>query len=191
MEHRNRAVFLDRDGVLNRLLIERGPRENPLKAEEFDLLPRVKPALLALQNAHFLLIVITNQPNIAKGKSSWEDIAAIDQKLRSLLAPEVTIDKIYACYHHPDVAQVVIPEFLRDCDCRKPKPGLILQALQDYPIDLARSWLVGDADTDIAAGTSAGIPESHCILITREPDVTIHYPVVADLLSASKYILNN
>ncbi|MEK7540033.1 MAG: HAD-IIIA family hydrolase, partial [Patescibacteria group bacterium] len=143
-----RAVFLDRDGVINRLMLDRGPRETPRTVADVALLPGVVEGLQQLKAAEFLLLVVTNQPNIAKGKTTWEDDAAITQRIHDLLGSEAALDGVYACQHHPDAAQVAVPELLKVCDCRKPAPGLIRQGLIDFELDLSACWLVGDADTD-------------------------------------------
>lgn len=163
-----RAVFLDRDGVINRLMIERGPRETPRIASDVELLPGVADALRQLKIAGFLLIVVTNQPNIAKGKSTWEDDAAITQRIHDLLGPEAALDGVYTCQHHPDATQVMVQELLKVCDCRKPAPGLIRQGLIDFQLDPANCWLVGDAETDVLAGQAAKISENHLIYVGKE-----------------------
>lgn len=184
-----RAVFLDRDGVVNRLMLEHGPRETPRVVTEVELLPGVKQALQELRAAGFLLVVVTNQPNIAKGKTTWEDDAAITQQIHDLLGPEAALDGVYACKHHPDAAQVVVPELLKVCECRKPAPGLITQGLIDFQLDPSQCWIVGDAETDIQAGLSAGIPVNHLIFVGAEcHNATTCVP---DLPRATQYILTH
>lgn len=178
------AIFLDRDGVINRLIIERGPRETPVSIGEFELIARVPEAIARLRMAGFLLIVVTNQPNVAKGKCGWSDLKQISDRMKSFL-PQ--IDAEYACLHHPDPKQVVRPDFLSDCQCRKPKPGLILQAVRDFPIDLEKSWLIGDSVTDIEAGLAAGIDPTRLILIGESSSITKN--VATDLWSATTYLL--
>ena len=153
---RRPAVFLDRDGVLNALRTERGPREIPRTPEEFVLLPGVREALQELKRHGLLLIVVTNQPDIAKGKTTWEDYAATEARMHELLGADADVDAVYACLHHPDPREVVVPELLVACECRKPKPGLILQAASEHSLDLRRSVVVGDSGTDVAAGQNAG-----------------------------------
>lgn len=184
-----RAVFLDRDGVVNRLLLEHGPRETPRTAADVELLPGVKGALQQLKAAGFLLVVVTNQPNIAKGKTTWEDDAAISRRILDLLEPEAALDGVYACKHHPDAAQVVVPELLKVCECRKPAPGLIHQALVDFQLNPSKCWMVGDAESDIQAGLSAGIPVNHLIFVGTEcHNATTCVP---DLPRAARYILTH
>lgn len=184
-----RAVFLDRDGVVNRLMLEHGPRETPRTVADVALLPGVVEGLRQLKAAGFLLLVVTNQPNIAKGKSTWEDDAAITQRIHDLLGPEAALDGVYACQHHPDAAQVVVPELLKECDCRKPAPGLIRQGLIDFQLDPNTCWVVGDAETDVQAGLSAGIPANHLIFVGVEcHNATTCVP---SLKQAAQYILTN
>lgn len=183
-----RAVFLDRDGVVNRLLLEHGPRETPRTAADVELLPGVKGALQQLKAAGFLLVVVTNQPNIAKGKTTWEDDAAITQRIHDLLGPEAALDGVYACKHHPDAAQVVVPELLKVCDCRKPAPGLITKGLIDFQLDPSSCWLIGDAETDVQAGLKAGLPPNHLIFVGAECHTAA--TCVPDLLGAAQYILS-
>jgi len=179
-----KAVFLDRDGVINRVLVEKGPRETPTKPEELELLPGIPEALARLKTAGHLLVVVTNQPNIAKGKCSREDYSAIEKRLIELVG-EGVLDAVYVCFHHPDPNQVVEMELLGDCDCRKPKPGLILLAAKQHDIDLQQSWLVGDSETDIAAGLAAGIPTNQLILIGSGSTIGV---ATSSLLEAAIHI---
>lgn len=164
-EERRGAVFLDRDGVINCLLSERGPRETPRTPEEFVLLPGVPEALTALRQTGLSLIVVTNQPNVAKGKTTWENHLAIEQRMQELLGPEAAVDAVYACLHHPDRRQVIVPELCLDCACRKPKPGLINKALADFGARPETCWLIGDSDIDIKAGMAAGLSINHLIAV--------------------------
>lgn len=158
-----KAIFLDRDGVLVRHIVERGPRETPLIPEEVVLFEGVREGLSILANMGYELVVVTNQPDIAKGKVSRETMATIEESFKTLVN-HVPL-AYYACYHHPDSAQVVVPELLKDCDCRKPRPGLIIRATIELNIDLSKSWLIGDQLTDIEAGARGGITPDHLILI--------------------------
>lgn len=184
-----RAVFLDRDGVITRLMLERGPRETPRVAADVEVLPGVPEALGQLKSAGFLLVVVTNQPNIAKGKATWEDDAAITERMFELLGPEAAMDGVYACKHHPDATQVVVPELLKVCDCRKPAPGLIHQGLTDFHLDPVNCWLVGDAETDVQAGSNAGIPTNHLIFVGTECHNAA--TCVPGLPEAARYILTH
>ena len=137
-----RAVFLDRDGVLNRAIVREGKPYPPSGLAEFEVLPGVVDACTALRAAGFLLIVVTNQPDVARGTQRREVVEAINDALRA----QVPLDDIRACYH--DEAD--------GCTCRKPRPGLLLEAARDWQIDLTSSFVVGDRWKDIEAGQRAG-----------------------------------
>lgn len=153
-----RAVFLDRDGVINALVpLSNDPRNSPRNADEFELLPGAAEAIKLLKETGWLVIIISNQPNIAKGKSTFADLEAITNKMKDELSKRgASVDDVYYCIHHPDPKQVVLKSLLKECDCRKPKPGLLLQAAKDWDIDLSKSWMIGDSETDIQAGQAAG-----------------------------------
>ena len=137
------AVFLDRDGVLNR---ERGFVRS---ADELEVLDGVPEALERLAELGMARVVVTNQSGVARGLFSESDLAAIHDKLRA----HCNVDAIYYCPHHPEEGQA---RYRCDCDCRKPRPGMLLQAAQELGIDLDASWLVGDAPRDLEAGALAG-----------------------------------
>jgi len=137
-----RAVFLDRDGVINRSLVRKRKPFAPVTLEEFEIFPGVAEALLSLRRAGFLNIVVTNQPDIATGKQSPETLDA----MHSVLMNQLAIDKIAVCMHVD----------ADECVCRKPKPGLLLDAARELNIDLAESWMIGDRWRDVAAGQKAG-----------------------------------
>lgn len=137
-----RAVFLDRDGVLNRSVVRGGKPYPPASVEELEILPGVPEALRKLRESGFLLIGATNQPDVARGTQSREVVETIHIALLSALP----LDEILVCYHdHSD-----------NCRCRKPKPGLLLEAANKYSISLEASFMVGDRWRDIEAGRSAG-----------------------------------
>jgi len=136
------AVFLDRDGVLNRALVRAGKPFPPARLVDVEILPGAINALQRLADCGYVLIGITNQPDVARGTQSRQGVESINTLIRSRLP----VREIFVCYHdHAD-----------ECDCRKPKPGLILQAAQKYGLDLSLSWMVGDRWKDIAAGQAAG-----------------------------------
>lgn len=140
--HPRRAVFLDRDGVINRSMMRDGKPYAPTHVSEFELLPGVPAALSRLRQHGFLNIVVTNQPDIATGKQRREDLDALHERLKT----ELAIDAIKTCCHLD----------ADDCVCRKPKPGLLLEAAREFDIDLGASFMVGDRWRDIAAGQRAG-----------------------------------
>ncbi len=136
-----RAVFLDRDGVIAEV-IDRGGRPGGARSfDEFKLLPGVRKAVARLKEAGFLAIVVTNQPDIARGLLSSQDL----ERMHDLLRQELRLDDILSCPH--DNAD--------NCSCRKPRPGLLLRAAKKWEIDLARSVIVGDRESDVQAGRSA------------------------------------
>lgn len=151
-----RAAFIDRDGVIN---VDRGYVHLP---EDFELIGGVDTALQRLQAAGFRLIVVTNQSGIARGFYSEAQYHRLTGHLRELLAGKgVRLDDVYHCPHMPDAA---VPAFRRDCDCRKPAPGMILRGLKEHGLDPARSLMFGDKASDIEAGRAAGI--GWCCLIS-------------------------
>jgi D-glycero-D-manno-heptose 1,7-bisphosphate phosphatase len=139
---RRAAVFLDRDGVLNRPAYRDGVPIPPNSLDEFELLPGVREAAHRLRSAGYLLVVVTNQPDIARGT---QDVAVVDA-MNALVQRELEVDAILVC-PHDDVDK---------CDCRKPKPGLLLEAAERFNIDRDRSFMVGDRWKDVAAGRAAG-----------------------------------
>jgi D-glycero-D-manno-heptose 1,7-bisphosphate phosphatase len=152
-----RAVFLDRDGVLNRNVLDpaTGQYGAPLRAEDFELAAGVMPALRSLRDAGFLLFLVSNQPNYAKGKSSREELAAIHERLATeLQAAKIDFDEFYYCYHHP---HGVVTEYSGDCECRKPSPYFLLKAREAYGIAMDGSWMVGDRAADMECGRAAGV----------------------------------
>ena len=144
------AVFLDRDGVIN---VDHGYVST---WERFEFLPGVPDALRALQDAGYLLIVVSNQSGIGRGYYCEADVESLNQAIAQHLGSTVgvTLSGFYHCPHHPTEAE---GEFRRQCDCRKPAPGMIRQAVLDHGIDLKTSLLVGDKDSDIEAGRAAGV----------------------------------
>ena len=137
-----RAVFLDRDGVINRAIIRDGKPCPPQTIEELEILPGAIEAIRSLKKAGFLVVVVTNQPDVARGTQTLETVVSINRELGAAL----DIDDFKVCFHDDG----------DNCDCRKPKPGLLLDAAAVFGIDLRGSFLVGDRWRDIAAGTSAG-----------------------------------
>ena len=152
LTHRQKAVFLDRDGTVN---IYKGFIR---RAEDFELIPGVAKAIKKVNESGYLAIIVTNQPVIARGECSFEELERIHQKMETLLGQEgAYIDDIFCCPHHPNKGYAGERiEYKIDCDCRKPKPGLLYQAAQKYNIDLEKSYMVGDDERDMEAGRRAG-----------------------------------
>lgn len=152
LRNQQKAVFLDRDGTINRYV-------GFLRSEEeFELLPGVAQAIGRINASGYLAVVVTNQPVIARGEVTVPELQNIHNKMETLLGYEgVYVDAIYYCPHHPHKGyEGEIPELKFDCDCRKPKPGMLLKAAEDYNIDLASSWMIGDGENDVKAGIAAG-----------------------------------
>ena len=147
-----KAILLDRDGTLNRYV---GFLRNP---KEFELLPGVAAAVRRINASGYLAIVVTNQPVVARGEVTMEQLREIHNKMETLLGAEgAYLDGIYVCPHHPHKGyEGEIAELKIDCDCRKPKPGLLLSAARDFNLDISRSWMIGDSRNDIEAGKAAG-----------------------------------
>ena len=175
LSHLQKAIFLDRDGTINKYV---GFLRN---IDEFELLPGVAEAIRNINESGYLAIVVTNQPVIARGEVSVAELDLIHQKMETLLGQVgAYIDGLYYCPHHPDKGFEGEVEALKiDCDCRKPKPGMLLTASQDFNIDLSSSWMIGDGKNDVLAGKAAGC---RTVLIGSEnfgQDIT-----VADLKAA-------
>ncbi|MBP2134440.1 D-glycero-D-manno-heptose 1,7-bisphosphate phosphatase [Methanomicrobium sp. W14] len=160
-----KAVFLDRDGVINRLVFNPGTGEfePPHDPADLSLFPGVIRSLHSLADAGFDLFIVSNQPDYAKGKTTLEQIKAVHKKLEEIFTENnIHFREFYYCYHHPDG---VVPEYSYICECRKPKPYFLLKAAEDYGTDLSQSWMIGDRDSDIECGKNAG---TRTILI-KEP----------------------
>jgi len=147
------AIFLDRDGVINEAS---GLINN---ANDFRLLPDVENALIAINESDYLAIVITNQPVIARNICTFEELKKIHNKMDTLLGKKgAKIDALYYCPHHPDKGYPEENvEYKIDCNCRKPKTGMIARATEDFNIDLSKSFIIGDSFRDIECGKNAGI----------------------------------
>lgn len=152
LRHRQKAIFMDRDGTINKYV---GFLRKP---EELELLPGAAEAIRRINASGYLAILVTNQPVIARGEVTAEQLDEIHNKLETLLGQEgAYLDAIYYCPHHPDKGfPGEIPELKINCNCRKPKPGMLLKAAEDFNIDLSQSWMVGDDERDMEAGKAAG-----------------------------------
>lgn len=153
LSNKKTAIFLDRDGVINHEV-------NHLSApKQFKLIAGVGKAIKRVNQAGFLVVVITNQPVVARGDISEDELLEIHNKLDTMLGGDgAYIDRLYYCPHHPDSGfNGEVVELKVVCDCRKPKPGLLLQAAEDMNISLQDSWMVGDSSADMLAGEKAGV----------------------------------
>jgi D-glycero-D-manno-heptose 1,7-bisphosphate phosphatase len=150
------AAFLDRDGVLNDLVRDRGSGrcESPLRSEDVRLISGATTAARRLRAAGYALVCVSNQPAAAKGTVDLERVHGVQRRVMELLARAgVELDAARICPHHPEG---VVHELARTCNCRKPAPGMLLDAAREIEIDLPRSWMFGDTDADVAAGAAAG-----------------------------------
>ncbi len=152
LKNKQKAIFLDRDGVINKYV---GFLRN---IDEFELLDGAAEAIRKINDIGYLTIIVTNQPVIARGEISFEELEKIHNKMETLLGEKgAYLDAIYYCPHHPDKGYQGENLSLKiDCECRKPKPGMLFKAAQDFNINLNLSWMVGDSKNDIQAGINAG-----------------------------------
>lgn len=170
-----RAMFLDRDGVLIRTFVREGVAHPPDTMDELEILPGVPEALGMLAANDYLLVVATNQPDVARGTQTRDAV----EEMNAALTRHLPLDAIYVCFH--DAGD--------HCACRKPAPGLLIKAAQKHGIDLNQSFMIGDRGSDVLAGNSAGCrtflvdrPYSRCDRI--KPDFK-----VADLMEAAQIVL--
>jgi D-glycero-D-manno-heptose 1,7-bisphosphate phosphatase len=170
-----RAVFLDRDGVINRAVVHHGKPYPPASLVELEILPGVHEALQKLHDANYLLVVVTNQPDVARGTSKREDV----ELMNAFLSSQLPIDDFKTCYH--DSAD--------ECNCRKPLPGALLEAAQEHDIDLSKSFMVGDRWRDVEAGASAGCKTFFINYRYAEQKPDAPDFIVSSLLEAKKIIL--
>lgn len=156
LHNKQKAIFLDRDGTINKYV---GFLRN---IDDFELIDGAAEAIKLINQSGYLAIVVTNQPVIARGEVTWEQLNEIHRKMETLLGKEgAYIDGIYICPHHPDKGFAgERPEYKIVCNCRKPKPGLLLKAATDFNIDLAHSFMIGDDNRDVEAGNNAGCAKS-------------------------------
>jgi D-glycero-D-manno-heptose 1,7-bisphosphate phosphatase len=145
-----KALFLDRDGVIN---IE---KHHAFRKEEFEFTDGIFDLCKEYLDSGFIIIVITNQAGIAKGYYTEDDYNKLTKwMIDQFCMKGIVISKVYHCPHHPDITG--------PCDCRKPNPGMILQAIEEFDLDIAKCFLIGDKESDLQAGRNAGIPESNLI----------------------------
>jgi D-glycero-D-manno-heptose 1,7-bisphosphate phosphatase len=169
-----RAVFLDRDGVLNRSLVRGGLPYAPTTLQEFELLPDAPAFVRGLKEAGFLTIVFTNQPDVAVGRQSQGTVEA----MHGILREAMPLDDIRICFHNDEAG----------CDCRKPKPGMLLAAARDHDIDCRSSYVVGDRWRDIAAGKAVGCTTIFIDYGYQEARPASPDAIVASLAEAAAFI---
>jgi len=192
----NKAVFLDRDGVVNELVYhqEQEVIDSPFTVRQFKLLPGAAKAINSLHKAGYIVILISNQPGMAKGQMTKETFEKIRKKMVTELGKVgAVLDGEYYCFHHPEAA---VKQYKIKCDCRKPAPGLLLKAAQDMKIDLGRSWMIGDNLSDIQAGKNAGcrtvlLGKMKCEVCRLMDEKNARpYNISSDLAEAAQYILD-
>jgi D,D-heptose 1,7-bisphosphate phosphatase len=170
LKNKQKAIFLDRDGTINKYV-------GFLRSvDDFELLNGVSEAIRKINASGYLAIVVTNQPVIARGEVSLEELEVIHNKMETLLGNDgAYLDAIYYCPHHPDKGyEGERVEYKIDCECRKPKPGMLLQAAKDFNIDLASSYMIGDSKNDILAGKNAGCKTVYIGNDDFEQDITVN-----------------
>ena len=137
-----KAVLLDRDGVINRAIVKNGLPTSPNSLDELEILPGVKESILRLKKLNFICIVVTNQPDVPRRKINKNTVI----KINNFLKKKIGLDDIFVCYHDDK----------DNCNCRKPKPGLLLQAGKKWNVDFRKSFMIGDRWRDIQAGEKVG-----------------------------------
>lgn len=175
--NKQRCIFLDRDGTINKYV-------GFLKdVSQVKLERHVVEAIKMINESEYLAIVVTNQPVIARGECSYEMLELIHKRIHTLLGAEgAYIDALYFCPHHPDKGFTgEVPELKFDCECRKPKTGMIKKAVQEYNIDLCNSWMIGDTDIDIQTGVNAGLKTG--LVMTGAAEKFSKYDVTPDILA--------
>ena len=182
--NKQKAIFLDRDGTVNEYV---GFLRN---IDEFKLIENTAEAIKKINSSEYLAIIVTNQPVIARGEVTYEELKQIHKKMETLLGQEgAYLDGIYYCPHHPKSGfEGEIKELKIECECRKPKPGMLLKAAKDFNIDLEKSWIIGDSENDILAGKNAKCNTAY--INAKEINENIDYNICGrDLLECVNKIL--
>lgn len=169
-----RAIFLDRDGVINKSFVKNGLPYAPTSFDQLKILPGVKESILKLKDLKFVCLIVTNQPDVVRGKTKKDTVI----KINSYIKDKLKLDDILVCYHDDS----------DNCECRKPKPGMLLQGSKKWNIDLKQSYMIGDRKKDIEAGERAGcktifIDHNYKEIMPKSPDFTTD-----SLLSATHII---
>lgn len=169
-----KAIFLDRDGVI----VKNINGEAPMKVSDLELIPEAISLILGMQQKGYKIFIVSNQPDMALGKITNKTRKSLVKKFKTLLEKNnLSVDGIYYCFHHP---KGLVKNYTKDCICRKPKPGLLLKAIQDYSIDIANSYMVGDRATDIKAGNKAGLKTILIDTENLEKNYLLEYQVNPD-----------
>lgn len=184
MRELKKAVFIDRDGTIN---VEKEYLHRP---EEFEFIPGAPEAIRVLGEAGFLVVVVTNQSGVARGYYGEDDVRRLHRHMDELLARAgARVDAYYYCPHHPDSGA---GEYRMECGCRKPLPGMLLQAASELGIDLSESWMIGDKSVDVESGIAAGCSTALVLTGYGESDkgiVPSGTPLFDNLLAASREIV--
>jgi len=182
--NKQKAIFLDRDGTVNEYV---GFLRN---IDEFQLIENTAEAIKKINSSEYLAIIVTNQPVIARGEVTYEELKQIHKKMETLLGQEgAYLDGIYYCPHHPKSGfEGEIKKLKIECECRKPKPGMLLEAAKDFNIDLEKSWIIGDSENDILAGKNAKCNTAY--INAKDVNENIDYNICGrDLLECVNKIL--
>lgn len=179
-----RAAFIDRDGIVNEMVYYADPGvvDSPFTPKQFELVEGIGPALRAMKAAGYKLVLVSNQPSVAKKHLTMATFKRIQAKMHMLLAAEgVALDGEYYCFHHP---QAKVAKFRAVCECRKPKPGMLLQAAKDLNLDMAHSIMIGDGLNDVGAGKRAGcrtilVANLNSLLSSKMDELDAHPDFVA------------
>lgn len=185
LSKKQKAIFLDRDGTINKYV---GFLKN---INDFELLPYAADAVRRINTSEYLAIVVTNQPVIARGEVTFEELQMIHNKMETLLGEEgAYLDGIYFCPHHPNKGYTgEVTELKVECKCRKPEPGMLLRAAIDFNVDLSHSWMIGDGENDVLAGKKAGTLTG---LVETDNEVDIGVDIRGkSLLEIVNYILKD
>jgi D,D-heptose 1,7-bisphosphate phosphatase len=167
---KNKAIFIDRDGVINENIYEiDGQIMAPASIEQLKIIKNVKKGIAKMKEMGFKIIIITNQPGIAFGYISLDKL----HQINNFLKKELEIDEIYYCPHHPSKGRV--PEFIKDCQCKKPKIGMILQAARDFDLDIQNSYIIGDSLSDIETGNNARVKKTFLLGTIREDILSLQH----------------
>lgn len=169
------AVFLDRDGVINRTQVRDGVPRPPASVQDLEILPGVAEALRALKAHGYALVVVTNQPDVARGSTTRRSVEDIHERI----SRDLCLDAILTCFHDDS----------DDCDCRKPRPGLLLRAAREFGLDVASSFMVGDRWRDLEAGVRAGCKTFYIDAGYAQPDPVSYDYRVRSLHEAAQIVL--
>lgn len=189
-----RAVFLDRDGVINPLVYNQksGAYESPKRLADFEIFPDVAESLKVLKRGGYLTFLVSNQPDAAKGKAKMEDLLQIEAFFADFCERNGSLmDEFYYCHHHPEG---IVPEYTKSCRCRKPGTYFLELARDTFGVSLSESYFVGDRETDILCGATAGCKTIRIIHSHMQADREMQQipdKICTNLLEAVSWIIKN